>query len=145
MGRLGPLHGCEVLQPMNPPRPAPPSPPSSAARQADDTPAPRKLRPPKGVVARRFGMLNRFVDLALPKLGEVDTAVWICLFRHAPGDGTVTMSAGDLGRRCGYGEQAVRRALTRLRAGGLIDRLKRGSLTGGPSVYRLLSPRRTES
>ena len=93
-----------------------------------------------GAVWRRFALLNAFVDCALAQLGPVDVAVWLVLYRHGQRDGTATAAVSDLARRAGYCEAAVRRALRRLQKWGLIDRAKRGTLAGGPSVYRLWRP-----
>lgn len=97
-----------------------------------------------GAVQRRFALFNAFVDLALARLGPVDVAVWLVLYRHGWRDGTVTVAVSDLERRTGYRDVAVRRALRRLREHGLIKRIKRGTLAGGPSVYRLNPPGSTE-
>lgn len=93
-----------------------------------------------GGIRKRFQLLNAFVDAALARLGSVDVAVWLVLYRHGQRDGTATAAVSDLKRRTGYQDAAVRRALRRLRDRGLIDRLKRGTLAGGPSVYRLREP-----
>ncbi|MEW6200053.1 MAG: helix-turn-helix domain-containing protein [Planctomycetota bacterium] len=93
-----------------------------------------------GAVRRRFVLLNGFVDCELARLGPVDVAVWLVLYRHGQRDGTATAAVSDLARRTGYADRAVRQALRRLRDRGLIDRVKRGTLAGGPSVYRLLMP-----
>jgi DNA-binding transcriptional ArsR family regulator len=91
-------------------------------------------------VRRRFQLLNAFVDLALPLLGPGDVAVWLVLYRHGQRDGTATAAVSDLARRTGYRDRAVRQALARLVDCGLIRRVKRGTLAGGPSVYRLIPP-----
>jgi predicted transcriptional regulator len=85
--------------------------------------------------------LNAVADTALPLLrARTDFAAWLVLFRHAKPDGTATASVADLARRAGCCESAMRRALKRLRVAGLVERLKRGTLAGGPSVWRLLTP-----
>jgi DNA-binding transcriptional ArsR family regulator len=99
-----------------------------------------KRKPGRGAVRRRFALLNAFVDLALPRLGPVDVAVWLVLYRHGQRDGTATAAVSDLARRTGYRDRAVRQALARLVDCGLIRRVKRGTLAGGPSVYRLIPP-----
>lgn len=93
-----------------------------------------------GAVRRRFGLLNTFIDWALPRLCRTDVAAWLLLFRHAKPDGTVAASVADLAQRAGCQERAMRNALRRLQATGLVRRLKRGTLAGGPSVWRLLTP-----
>jgi hypothetical protein len=94
----------------------------------------------RDAVRRRFGMLNAMIDRTLPDLGRTELAAWLLLYRHAKPDGTVTASVADLARRAGCGERAMRYALRRLFSAGRIDRLKRGTLAGGPSVWRLLTP-----
>lgn len=99
--------------------------------------------PPKRAVSnirRRFGLLNAIIDRAMPKMARSELAVWLLLYRHAKPDGTVSASVGDLARRTGSGDRSVRYALDRMRDAGLLRRLKRGTLAGGPSVYRLLHP-----
>lgn len=76
----------------------------------------------------------------MPRLYRSDIAVWLLLYRHAKPDGTVTASILDLARRTGCSKRSVRYSLNRLQSTGLIDREKRGSLSGGPSVYRLNRP-----
>lgn len=94
-----------------------------------------------GAVRRRFALLNAVADTALPLLkGRADFAAWLLLYRHAGPDGTVTASVADLARRAGCCESAMRRGLKRLQSAGLVERLKRGTLAGGPSVWRLLTP-----
>jgi DNA-binding MarR family transcriptional regulator len=91
-------------------------------------------------VRRRFALLNAFVDCELARLGPADVAVWLVLYRHGQRDGTATAAVSDLARRTGYRDRAVRQALARLIECGLIARIKRGTLAGGPSVYRLIPP-----
>jgi len=95
---------------------------------------------PAGAVKRRFGLLNATIDRAMPSMTRAELAVWLLLFRHAKPDGIVSASVADLVRRTGSGERSVRYALERMRDGGLLDRVKRGTLAGGPSVYRLRHP-----
>jgi|GEM_PF-1455838 len=128
----------EVLPPMDPGE----RPVRRDRRTAPDTrPRPkRKAGRGNGAVRRRFILFNTFVDCALAQLGAVEVAVWLVLYRHGQRDGTATAAISDLVRRTGYADRAVRQGLRRLRDRGLIDRVKRGTLTGGPSIYRLLMP-----
>lgn len=126
----------KVLPPMYPAeRPA-----RRNGRAATDAEPKRKPGRRGGAVKRRFTLLNTFVDFELAELGAVDVAVWLVLYRDGQRDGTATTAVSDLMRRTGYGDAAVRRALRRLRDRGLIDRVKRGTLAGGPSIYRLRMP-----
>lgn len=101
-----------------------------------------KDRHPRGgsAVRRRFALLNAFIDIALPNLERSAVAVWLLLYRHAKPDGTVSASIADLARRAGASDRQVQRALGRLQAAGIVCRLKRGTLAGGPSVYRMVQP-----
>lgn len=125
-----PLAPFEVLPPMEPRRPREPAPTTTTPKR---NPGRRG-----GAVRRRFALLNWFVDSVLAELGPVDSTIWFVLYRDARIDGTATAAVSDLSRRSGFCEAAVRRALRRLRDRGLVRRLKRGSLSGGPSVYRLI-------
>lgn len=111
-------------------------------RAPTDAKPKRKRKPGRGggAVRRRFALLNAFVDCELASFGPVDAAVWLVLYRDGQRDGTATTAVSDLVRRTGYADRAVRLALQRLRNRGLIERVKRGTLVGGPSVYRLLMP-----
>lgn len=93
-----------------------------------------------GAVRRRFALLNAFIDGGLPRRTRAELAAWLLLYRHAKPDGIVTASVADLARRTGCDESTMRRALKRLREAGLVERVKRGTLAGGPSVWRLLTP-----
>lgn len=93
-----------------------------------------------GAVRRRFALLNAFIDGGLPRRTRAELAAWLLLYRHAKPDGIVTASVADLARRTGCDESTIRRALKRLREAGLVERIKRGTLAGGPSAWRLLTP-----
>jgi len=94
-----------------------------------------------GAVKRRFGLLNAIADEALPTLkGRGEVAAWLVLFRHAKPNGIAVVSVSDLARRIGATESTAKRALCRLREVGLVERIKRGSLASGASVWRLLLP-----
>lgn len=104
-------------------------------------PKPKRSAGKRGsAVRRRFGLLNAFLDRALPDLRRSDIAAWLLLYRHAKPDGTAAASVGDLARRAGCCDRAMRYALGRLQSAGLVERIKRGTLAGGPSVWRLLTP-----
>lgn len=107
------------------------------------TPARKPKRAPAGrggAVRRRFALLNTVVDEHIAGLRRSDLVCWLVLYRHARPDGTVTASIADLARRGGCSRRAVTSALRRLQAVGLLERQKRGTLAGGPSRWRLLSP-----
>ena len=87
-----------------------------------------------------FALLNAFIDSALAEVGRAELAAWLILYRHAKPDGTVTASVGDLARRAGCTGRTMQTALAKLQSRGLVLRLKRGTLIGGPSIWRLLTP-----
>jgi len=128
----------EVLPPMEPGR----GPTRGPSRGAEPTgPKPKRKPGRRGnAVRRRFRLLNAFLDRALPHLTRAAITAWLLLYRHAKPDGTVSASVADLARRAGCCESAMRRALKRLPLAELVERLKRGTLAGGPSVWRLLTP-----
>ncbi len=103
--------------------------------------APKRPAGKRGAVRRRFGLLNAFLDRSVPLVeSRAGLAAWMLLYRHAKPDGIVTAAVSDLARRAGCCESAMRRALKRLQSAGLVERIKRGTLAGGASVWRLLTP-----
>jgi len=116
-------------------------------RNGDSEASERKAAPLKRVaddrgrvVRQRFALLNAVVDYALPGMRRSELAAWLVLYRHAKPDGTVVASVADLARRSGCSDRAMRTALPRMQSAGLLARLKRGTLAGGPSVWRLRTP-----
>ena len=120
------------------------NPPGRSVRPGGETvgknPPKRNTGNRGGAIRRRFALLNAFADRALPLLSQSGLAAWLVLFRHAKPDGTVSASVADLARRVGCCERAMRYGLRRLQDAGLVERLKRGTLAGGPSIWRLLMP-----
>ena len=128
----------EVLPPM-------PDPAEAKRPPAVRPPAVRPERPKRpsrkgNAVRRRFALFNAFVDLAAGHCTRAELLCWLVLYRHAGPDGTARASIGDIARRGRCDPATIRRAVKRLLAAGLLERLKRGSLAGGPSTYRLLYP-----
>jgi len=112
--------------------------PKAATQPANRKRSPRQRR---AAVLRRFALLNAVADTALPRFrGRAELAAWLILYRHAKPNGTAKASVADLARRAGCCESTIKRALERLRRGGLVERVKRGTLAGGSSVWRLLTP-----
>ncbi len=135
------VHVQLYLVQIDPPLPDPAKARRPPVVRPAERPEPAKRRSRKrNAVRRRFRLLNNFVDGPLSQLGPVDAVVWLVLYRHGRRDGTTTAAVSDLARRTGRCEAAVRRSLRRLIAAGLLRRVKRGSLLGGPSVYELLDP-----
>lgn len=115
----------------------------AAADPHDDDDAEPKRNPGRGggAVKRRFGLLNAVADSALPQIPtRAALAAWLLLFRHAKPDGTVVAGVADLARRAGCDVATTKRGLQRLQEAGLVERIKRGSVAGGASVWRLLTP-----
>lgn len=106
--------------------------------------APNKAKPRsragKDVVKRRFVLLNAFLDDALATMSRSELSAWLLLYRHAKADGIVSASMADLARRAGCSARTMQTALAKLQTANLVERIKRGSLAGGPSVWRLLTP-----
>lgn len=120
------LPGCTVLRPMEPPRP----------RTASNNGQAEKPKRTKQT-AERFGTINAFVDFTLGSLTRNELAVWLILWRDER-KGTSRTSQSDLARRAGVTRRTVVRVLDRLEAKRLLQRIRRGGLNRGMSVYRVL-------
>lgn len=86
--------------------------------------------------ADRFAVLNAFVDRSMADLTRAELAVWMVLYRDTR-NGTARTSADDIGRRIGVSTRRTLDAIARLRRRELVDRLYKGGLNRGPSVYRV--------
>jgi Mn-dependent DtxR family transcriptional regulator len=83
-------------------------------------------------------VLNAFADCALADLTGAETKVWLIVFRDAKAaTGTARTGQADIARRAGIDARTVRRALTALKAKGMVIVVRRGRLNAGPSVYRV--------
>jgi DNA-binding transcriptional ArsR family regulator len=122
--------------------------PANAVLRSDDDPAPvptvQNRTPTKPQTGRRsgrgerFAVLNAFTDCALAALTGSEAKVWLILFRDTKAaTGTARTGQTDLARRAGLSERAVRYALTRLDAKGLLLVVRRGKLGSGPTTYRV--------
>jgi hypothetical protein len=119
---------------MDPPR-QPPTP------KAPDRPVAKGGRPRrKGDLARRFGLFNAVVDYAIRDMHCAELAAFVILWRHAKADGTVSASIADLARRGGCSRRAIQNGIKRLITKRLLERIKRGTLEGGPTLWRLVKP-----
>jgi len=103
-----------------------------------------KTKTAKGRTAKRFGLLNAFVDFTMASLKPSERAVWFVLFRDTKPNGIASTSEKDIGRRAGIRDRMVRYALTALAKRGLVEIVRRGGLRSGPSAYRVfgLEPER---
>jgi hypothetical protein len=119
---------------MDPPR-QPPTP------KAPDRPVAKRGRPRrKGDLARRFGLYNAVVDYAIRDMHRSELVVFLILWRHAKADGTVSASIADLARRGGCSRRTIQNEIKRLITKRLLGRIKRGTLEGGPTHWRLVKP-----
>jgi hypothetical protein len=84
----------------------------------------------------RFHILNTFVDNTLADLNKAEAKLWLILYRDTR-DGMAKAGYNDLARRAGIDRRNVGRALRRLQDRGLLEVIKKGSLTNGVSTYRV--------
>jgi hypothetical protein len=70
-------------------------------------------------------------------LAPAERSTWLILWRDSKPDGLATTSQASIARRAGVTDRAVRGAVKRLLALGLLTVLRRGSLRRGPSAYRV--------
>ena len=85
----------------------------------------------------RFELLNAFVDTGLAGLSRGELAVWLILYRDTRRDGTARTSLDDLARRGGMDRQTAPRAIGRLNRRKMLQVIRRGNLSRGPSIYRV--------
>lgn len=116
------LPGCSVLPPLEP-GPAPQNKPPAKAGKPKKT-------------AERYGTINAFVDFDLANLTRNEIAVWLVLWRDTK-NGTARTAQSDIARRAGIVRRTVVRVLSTLEAKGLLQRVHRGGLNRGMSVYRV--------
>ncbi|RLT21498.1 MAG: MarR family transcriptional regulator [Planctomycetota bacterium] len=107
--------------------------PSAPTRESSKAEKPKRTK----ATAGRFAVLNAFVDFTLGGLSRNDLAVWLILWRDER-KGTSRTSQSDLARRAGVTRRTVVRVLDRLETKGLLQRVRRGGLNRGLSVYRVL-------
>ena len=115
-----PLSGASMLPPMN---------------ETTSTPKPAKRIRAKG----RFGEINAFIDATLADLTRAEAAVWLILWRDCKRTGLAQTSQADLARRGGMTTKAVKQAVRKLKAKGLLRVVRKGNAMIGSSVYRLRS------
>ena len=101
-------------------------------------PAP-PAKPKRRTRSQRFAMLNAFVDFGIADadLTPAEALVWLVLFRDVKAEGTARTGQADIARRAGLSRRGVHVALDKLEAKGMVHVLRRGRLSGGPSVYRV--------
>jgi hypothetical protein len=99
----------------------------------------REARPKRQARSERFAVLNAFVDFGIADAGltPAEIATWLVLFRDTKAEGTARTSQGDIARRANLDVRTVRRAVASLARRGMLQVVRRGRLSAGPSVYRL--------
>ena len=100
-----------------------------------ESPARRKTT--KRASRLRFEMLNAFVDSGMADLSRAELAVWLVLYRDTKPNGTVRASLGAIAHRAGIDRQTASRAVGKLARRKMLQVLRRGGLSQGPSVYRV--------
>jgi DNA-binding transcriptional ArsR family regulator len=98
----------------------------------------RGNRPAKGSpeIAGRFATINAFVDATMARLPRAAALIWLTLWRDER-RGVSRTGLSDLARRVGCDHRTARRAVALLEKEGLVEKLRRGRLGSGPSVYRV--------
>src|SRR5262249_31100578 len=94
-------------------------------------------RTPERVSTLRFETLNAFVDGGMAGLSRAELVVWLTLYRDTKRDGTARASLDDLARPGGVDRQTASRAVGKLERRKMLQVLRRGGLSRGPSVYRV--------
>lgn len=106
---------------------------------ADRAPMPRggrragKTLPEK---SERFATINSFVDGTMARLPRAAALIWLTLWRDER-RGLSRTGLTDLARRAGCDHRTARRAVATLEKQGLVEKVRRGRLGSGPSVYRV--------
>ena len=91
-------------------------------------------QPPES--AGRFATINAFVDGTMARLPRAAALIWLALWRDER-RGLSRTGLTDLARRVGCDHRTARRAVATLEKQGLVERVRRGRLGSGPSVYRV--------
>jgi hypothetical protein len=108
------------------------APPAQHQKQGD-----AKGKPDRRKTAKRFGVLNGFVDFTIRVLSRAEALVWLVLWRDTKSDGIARTSQSDIARRTGVNVRTVKRTVGSLHKRGLLVIVNRGSLRKGPSSYRV--------
>ncbi|RLS43671.1 MAG: transcriptional regulator [Planctomycetota bacterium] len=119
---LPPLDGVEVS--------APPAGQAATPRGSRRT----GKTPPES--SGRFATINSFVDGTMARLPRAAALIWLALWRDER-RGLSRTGLTDLARRAGCEHRTARRAVATLEKQGLVEKVRRGRLGSGPSVYRV--------
>ncbi len=112
---------------------------ASTAARPEMQPAPRASKrnaQPEPEHAGRFATINAFVDGTMARLPRAAALVWLTLWRDER-RGLSRTGLTDLARRTGCNHRTARRAVAALEQEGLVEKVRRGRLGSGPSVYRV--------
>ncbi len=114
--------------------------PADAILRADAKPATPSPTRKRQARSERFAIFNAFTDYSMANLTGAEVKVWMILFRDTKAaTGIARTGQADIARRAGVSVRAVKNALAKLRAKGLVRSVHRGRLHGGPSSYRVHS------
>ena len=102
--------------------------------QATSKPPARKKKQRKPASVHRFAVMNEFLDCTVADLTRSQALVWLVLFRDTR-NGTARTSMQDIARRIGTSRRRTQDAINALISMGLVDRVRRGGINQGPSVY----------
>jgi len=122
-----------VLPPLETGDAAEPAPTRSAARKGG-----RRSRRGSRRHAERWRLVNRFLDDDAGSMSRGAVLVWLALWRDTKADGMACASIGNLAGRIRGSRNTVCRALSSLESRGLVEVVRRGSVNGGATVYRVL-------
>lgn len=111
-------------------------PDQSEPTRSDSSTRPKAKPDRARVAADRFGQLNAFLDHSAGTLERSELLVWLSLFRDVR-DGVARTGQAAIAKRVGLSERTVRWAVSRLETKGLLTAVRRGSLSTGPTSYRL--------
>jgi len=84
----------------------------------------------------RWLTFNTFVDRVARHLELHEQAVWMVIYRTVQDD-TAEIGVEDIATKINRSTRTVKRAVDRLVAVGLLERLRRGTKQSGPTRYRL--------
>ncbi len=93
-----------------------------------------RTKPPES--SGRFATINAFVDGTMARLPRAAALIWLALWRDER-RGLSRTGLTDLARRVGCDHRTARRAVATLEKQGLLERVRRGRMGSGPSVYRV--------
>jgi hypothetical protein len=110
----------------------------SMATVAPPAPTTAKRRKKNPQVAGRFEDMNAFVDVTMAGLTRVEVNTWLTMFRYVDSKKqTVSVSVRTVAERAGANVRHVHKAIKLLTEKGLLERVKKGGINSGASVYRV--------